>query len=138
MFHIADKESMSLTAAFLCFLISLSWPLLAQEAEASVGVAVPFTITGGVFRDSAAEKSAHYRAVLYPTLKLGPKWFVYSAIQVGSRPSSYPPYDPKGNFQVRALQAFLGRAWTGQRVSVTFKAGQLASVFGSFPLRYDD
>src|SRR5262249_15019896 len=28
--------------------------------------------------------------------------------------------------------------WTGQRLSATLKAGQLASAFGSFPLRYDD
>ena len=126
---------MNLTAVLL--LISLSSPLRAQEA--SVGVAVPITITGGVFHDSDGDTSASYRAVFYPTVKLGPKWFVYSAIQVGSPPYSYPAsYDQKGNFQVRALQAFLGRTWTAQKVSVTLKAGQLASAFGSFPLRYDD
>src|SRR6202521_4247569 len=126
---------MNLTAVLL--LISLSSPLRAQEA--SVGVAVPITITGGVFHDSDGDTSASYRAVFYPTVKLGPKWFVYSAIQVGSPPYSYPAsYDQKGNFQLRALQAFLGRTWTAQKVSVTVKAGQLASAFGSFPLRYDD
>jgi hypothetical protein len=100
---------------------------------------VPFTITGGVFHDSDGDTSASYRAVFYPTLKLGPNWFVYSAIQVGSQAYSYPAaYDPKGNFQVRALQAFVGRNWTTHNVAITFKAGQLASAFGSFPLRYDD
>jgi hypothetical protein len=124
-------------ATFLFLLISLSWPLRAQEATA--GIAVPFTLTGGVFHDSDGDTSASYRAVFYPTLKLGPKWFVYSAIQVGSQPYAYPAaYEQKGNFQVRALQAFLGRTWTAQKFSVTFKAGQLASAFGSFPLRYDD
>jgi hypothetical protein len=128
---------MSLAVALLFLLISISSPLQAQEA--SVGVAVPFTITGGVFHDSDGDTSASYRAVFYPTLKLGPEWLIYSAIQVGSQPYSYPAsYYQRGNFQVRALQAFVGRAWTGQKVSVTFKAGQLASVFGSFPLRYDD
>jgi hypothetical protein len=124
-------------ATFPFLLISLSWPLQAQEATA--GIAVPFTVTGGVFHDSDGDTSASYRAVFYPTLKLGPKWFVYSAIQVGSQPYAYPAaYEQKGNVQVRALQAFLGRTWTAQNFSVTFKAGQLASAFGSFPLRYDD
>jgi hypothetical protein len=128
---------MSLSAIVLFFLISLSGALRAQEA--SVGIAMPLTITGGVFHDSDGDTSASYRAVFYPTLKLGPKWFVYSAIQVGSQPYVYPAsYYQKGNFRVRALQGFVGRAWEGQKVSVTFKAGQLASAFGSFPLHYDD
>src|SRR5580704_5628230 len=115
-------------ATFLFALISLSCPLHAQEATA--GIAVPFTITGGVFHDSDGDTSASYRAVFYPTLKLGPNWVVYSAIQVGSQSYSYPAaYDPKGNFQVRALQAFVGRNWTARNVSITFKAGQLASAF---------
>jgi hypothetical protein len=127
---------MRLTVTFFLLIPILS-PLRAQEA--SVGVAVPFTMTGSVFHDSDGDTSASYRAVFYPTLKLGPKWFIYSAIQVGSQPYSYPePYGSKGNFQVRVLQAFLGRTWTAPKVSVTFKAGQLTSVFGSFPLRYDD
>ena len=127
---------MKLTATLL-LTISILPALRAQEASA--GIAVPFTITGGVFRDSDGDTSGAYRAVFYPTLKLGPKWFVYSAIQVGSPAYAYPePYGPKGNFQVRALQAFVGRAWTAPKVSVTVKAGQLASAFGSFPLRYDD
>jgi hypothetical protein len=96
-------------------LISLFSPLKAQEA--SVGVAVPITITGGVFHDSDGDTSASYRAVFYPTVKLGPKWFVYSAIQVGSPPYSYPAsYDQKGDFQVRALHAFLGRTCTAECV----------------------
>ena len=73
---------MSLTAIFLFLLILLSSRLQAQEA--SVGVAVPFTITGDVFHDSDGDTSASYRAVFYPAVKLGPNWFVYSAIQVGS------------------------------------------------------
>src|ERR1700730_8214922 len=78
------RSVMSLAAALLFLLISISWPLQAQEA--SVGVAVPFTITGGVFHDSDGDTSASYRAVFYPTLKLNPNWFVYSAIQIRSQP----------------------------------------------------
>ena len=74
---------MRLTAAFLFLWMSLSWPMQAQEA--TVGISVPFTITGGLFRDSDGDNSAGYRAVFY-----------------------------------------------------TFKAGQLTSAFGSFPIRYDD
>ncbi len=125
---------MRLTATFL-FL----WMSQMQAQEASAGIAAPFTITGGVFRDSDGDYSASYRAVFYPTVKLGPKWFIYAAIQVGSPPYTYPAsYYEKGNFQVHALQAFLGRTWTGEKTSVTFKAGQLTSAFGSFPMRYDD
>jgi hypothetical protein len=127
---------MRLAVTFLLMTSTLS---LLQAQEATVGIAVPFTITGGVFHDSGGDTSATYRAVFYPTLKLGPKWFIYSAIQVDSQPYSYrEPYDQQENFQVRALQAFLGRSWTARKVSVTIKAGQLTSAFGSFPLRYDD
>lgn len=107
--------------ALLFLVLSLSAPLHAQEASA--GIAVPITITGGVFHDSVSDTTASYRAVFYPTLKLGPNWFIYSAIQVGSQQYSFPaPYDPKGNLQARALQAFLGRAWTAQKISVTLGA----------------
>lgn len=135
--NFADKDKVNLTAALLTLSISIFWPLLAQEAGA--GLALPFTLTGGILHQNAIDIAGNYRAVFYPELKFGPNWFVYSAIQVGSRPSSYSAsFDGNANFQIRALQAFLGRAWTGQKVSITFKAGELASVFGSFPLRYDD
>ena len=128
---------MSLAAALIFFLVSLSWPLQGQEA--SVGVAMPITITGGIVHDSDGDTSTGYRFIFYPTLKLGPNWFVYSAIQLGSQPYSYPAATGQTkNLQVRALQAFMGRTWTARKVSVTFKAGQLTSAFGSFPLRYDD
>src|SRR5262249_17937684 len=126
-----QRSKVCLTAVLL--LASVRAPLIAEEA--SVGVVVPVTITGGILR-RADDVSANFRALISPALKMGAHWSVYSVFQVSSKPSSqYGTYDFK---PVRVLQGFLGRAWTGQRLSATLKAGQLASAFGSFPLRYDD
>src|SRR6266542_3328513 len=64
----------------------------AAAQEASVGVAMPVTITGGalythrgtVEEPEASPVSGAFHAALYPSLKLGPHWFVYSAIHVRS------------------------------------------------------
>jgi len=126
------KKSIVFLQAML-LLASISLPLTAEEA--SVGVVVPVTITGGIL-GRVDDVSANFRALISPALKLGANWSVYSVLQVSSRPSTqYGSYDYK---PVRVLQGFLGRAWTGQRLSATVKVGQLASAFGSFPLRYDD
>ena len=108
---------------------------------------MPFTVSGGVLvseRGRAADPDAQrvipgFRAVFYPSLKIDSRWFVYSDIQVQSKPFFY--YDafyPKNEVSTRVQQLFLGYNWTGEESSIEFKAGKLPSAFGSFPLRYDD
>ncbi len=115
--------------------------------EASVGVMVPFTLTGGILRtDGLGNRDANggdfspaFRGLFYPSWKLGPTWFTYTAIQVSHSPSSYyGSSDATSSVQLRVLQGFLGGTWTMHGITAAVKAGQLASAFGSFPLRYDD
>jgi hypothetical protein len=133
------KTAMTLLAALFV------WPLHAQDAPR--GIAVPFTVSGGVLvseRGRAADPDAQrvipgFRAVFYPSLKIDSRWFVYSDIQVQSKPFFY--YDafyPKNEVSTRVQQLFLGYDWMGEESSIEFKAGKLPSAFGSFPLRYDD
>ena len=123
----------------------LGRPLGAQDAR--VGVAVPLTVAGQALRTGRAEAidadavpwSAAFRATAYPSLKLGDRWYVYSAVQLNSEPYFfYESYYPDREVEARVLQAFLGYAWTGERKALGAKIGKLSSAFGSFPLRYDE
>ena len=127
----------------LCFLLLSLAPLLAQE----VGFTLPLTISAGLLQthrlqssnQHARPVSGAFRTMFYPSLKLGPHWFAYSAIQVSSSPYFYFESNSATNrVKARVIQGFLGYTKSGERNSITFKAGQLASAFGSFPLRYDD
>jgi hypothetical protein len=124
----------------------LASPLCAAQ-DASRGVLMPFTISGGVVvsdRARAADPDAAravpgFRAVFYPSLKIDSHWFAYSAIQVQSRPFLY--YDafyPQKDVDVRVHQLLLGYSWNGEDSAVSVRIGELPSAFGSFPLRYDD
>src|SRR5215467_9971569 len=94
--------------------------LAAQEAE--VGVTVPVTITGGVLDTrrteaddpSAGSLSAGFRVLASPEIKLGPNWYVYSAVQVRSAPFFYQDaYHADRYMETKMLQLFLGyvRSW---------------------------
>ena len=124
---------------------STGLPLRAQNAPR--GIAMPFTVTGGILvterpqleDPSASTVRAGFRAVLYPTLKLGPRWFVYSAVQAHSEPFFYyEAYDPELEAKAEVIQAFLGYSWTAEKKAFNIKLGKLPSAFGAFPLRYDD
>jgi hypothetical protein len=104
-------------------------------------------VAGQVLRTVRAEAidadagpwSAAFRATAYPSLKLGDRWYVYSAVQLNSEPYFfYESYYPDREVEARVLQAFLGYAWTGERKALGAKIGKLSSAFGSFPLRYDE
>ncbi|MBI4461141.1 MAG: hypothetical protein HY648_13930, partial [Acidobacteria bacterium] len=132
-------------AATAALLVSASVPLSAQNAD--WGVAVPFTVTGGIqvterpqLEDPSASKvRGGFRAVAYPTLKLGPRWFFYSALQARLEPFLYyQAYEPEVEPYADVLQTFLGYGWTGENKAFTVKFGKLPSAFGAFPLRYDD
>ena len=130
---------------FLFLSSSYCLQLMAQEAD--IGIAMPLTITGEALRTQrlrtedphAGTVAAAFRGVFSPTLKLGTNWFAYSAIQVSSTPFFYyDSYEPERKVETKVLQAFVGYSRTGEKRSISLKAGKLTSAFGSFPLRYDD
>jgi len=130
-------------AALVALLVS---PLCTAQ-DASRGVLMPFTASGGVLlteRLRAVDPDARniapgFRAVLYPSLKLDSHWFAYSAIQIQSKPFFYyDAYYPEKELSARVHQLFLGYNWNGEDSAVGVKIGELPSAFGSFPLRYDD
>jgi hypothetical protein len=128
-------------------LISITSCLRLAAQDAQVGVSLPMEITADVLDTgrtqisdpNAASLTAGFRVLLMPQIKLGPHWYVYSALQVHSRPFFYQDaYDTERGIESDLLQMFMGytRSWEG--VSVNFKVGKLPSAFGTFPLRYDD
>ena len=134
-----------LLAGLLLLLASANGDLKAQDAQ--YGVAMPFTISGGLLdtqRAQYADPTAPrffpgFRLLAMPQVKLGSHWYGYAAVQVRSTPYFYQDaYAATRQVKVDLLQGFVGysRSWT--RTSVAFKVGKLASAFGSFPLHYDD
>jgi len=99
----------------LLLLVALRLPVCAQEAGA--GFSMPVTLTAGALythrlqtSDPAASPiAAAFHAVLYPSVKLGPHWFVYSSIHVRSTPFSYyDAYESEHELKTQVVQAFLG------------------------------
>jgi hypothetical protein len=79
------------------------------------------------------------RATAYPSVKLGERWYFYSALQLSGGPFSY--YDsfyPENETEHHIVQAFLAYRWAGERNAVSVKVGQLSAAFGAFPMRYDE
>jgi hypothetical protein len=126
-------------------LLAGALPGTAQEGD--FGISVPVTASFSAMdthRLQLADRntpptSEGFRIVVSPTLRLGKHWFVYAALQERMGPYFYyDAYDPDHDFYADVLQAFLGYSVRTRKASVVFKAGQLSSAFGSFPLRYDD
>src|SRR5258708_40262963 len=99
----------------LLLLVALRLPVSAQEAGA--GFSMPVTLTGGALYThrlqtldpTASPLAAAFHAVLYPSLKLGPHWFVYSSIHLRSTPFSYyDAYESGHELKAQVVQAFLG------------------------------
>lgn len=120
-------------------------PLVAQQGD--LGFAVPLTITVGAMHThrlqsedpDAGPVAAAFRTMWYPALKLGPHWFAAASIQVNSSPFFYfTSYESEREIQTKVIQGYVGYTRSRGRNSLTVKAGQLISAFGSFPLRYDD
>lgn len=115
--------------------------------ESAFGISVPVTASGaGMYTErlqsyDPQEKpvTAGFRAVLYPTVKLGSHWFGYAAVELRESPYYYyDAYDPAHEFYTQVIQAFLGYSVRSGKNALVIKAGRLATAFGSFPLRYDD
>ena len=134
--------------AFLIVCALCACPGMRGQEETVSGISLPITISGAAraVRTSPVENSgesstgAGLRAVLSPTLRLGPHWFVYSAFDVHS--SKYFTYSTGSNenqlVQFQLMQAFVGYSTTVSRASLLIKAGRLSSAFGLFPIEYDD
>jgi len=118
---------------------------LAQEAD--YGVALPATLSAGGMYSHAWEQATPtagplepgFQLMVYPSLKLGEHWYVYSALDVNLSP--YYPFQAESatnRLEFYVIQAFAAYHRAKGSRSLTVKAGQLSSAFGSFPLRYDD
>lgn len=129
----------------LLLTISTWWICLSAAAqETSSGLSVPITISGELRQTKetgeTASVSPGFRAILSPSLRLGPHWFLYAALDAHS--SSYFPYETGVEddriLDVKLMQAFVGYMRSSSRGSLLIKAGQISSAFGRFPIDYDD
>jgi hypothetical protein len=128
----------------------LATPAFSQDASpanSNFGFSLPVTIGAGAmytgrvqFEDPGSTPvTGGFQVTLYPTLTLGRHWFLYAAEQFRLSPYYYyDAYDPDHEWYVSTLQAYVGYQIRGEKTSVVFKAGQLSSAFGAFPLHYDD
>jgi len=121
--------------------------LSAQSQDANFGFSLPVTLSGSAmytgrlqFADpGGAPVTAGANFMLYPTVTLGEHWFAYAAEQFRLSPYLYyDAYDPDHEWYVQTIQAFMGYQIRKEKTTVVFKAGQLSSAFGAFPLHYDD
>jgi hypothetical protein len=124
----------------------LAGACIAQEAAES-GLSMPVTASFGLmdtqrftdFNPSASPVAANFRLMFYPTLRLGKHWFAYAAIQVRRLPYFYyDAYLTGRGVKTGLIQGYVGYTFHPGAATVVFKAGQMTSAFGSFPLRYDD
>ncbi len=118
---------------------------VAQEADS--GVSMPVTASFGAMdthrfdfsNPTASPAAANFRLMFYPTLRLGKHWFAYAAIQVRRLPYFYyDAYLADRGVETDLVQGYVGYTTHSGPATIVFKAGQMVTAFGSFPLRYDD
>jgi hypothetical protein len=122
-----------------------------QSQDSDFGFSLPVTLSGGAMYThrlqseewgnwpSDSPVTPGFQAMLYPTLRLGSHWFAYSALDFRLAPYLYyDAYQDEREWYIQAVQAFVGYQIHREKTSVVFKAGQLSSAFGAFPLHYDD
>lgn len=119
--------------------------LIAQEANS--GVDLRATLSGmfaasNVLTEaprSGAPATAGFRSVIYPTWKIDGNWTVTGAWQFSTRPYFYEDFSTAGyGANGSLLQASLNYSRISEKGSILIRAGQLETVFGAFPLFYDD
>ena len=127
--------------AFCC----LALPVLAQEA--GYGFTLPATLSAGGMYSHAWQQDTPtagplepgFQLMMYPSFKLGEHWYVSGVVDATLAPYSPFQSDSATNrVEFYVIQAFLAYHRASGSKSLTIKAGQLSSAFGSFPLRYDD
>ena len=127
--------------------VSALFAVAGVAQEAGSGFAMPVTASFGVMDThrfdlsdaTASPVAANFRLMLYPTLRLGKHWFAYAAVQVRRLPYFYyDAYLTERGVHTDLIQGYVGYTLHSGEAAVVFKAGQMTSAFGSFPLRYDD
>ncbi len=128
----------------LILVLSAAHTLIAQDADAGFDIRATLSGSGGYSSALAGAPrggsggNAAFRGVVYPTLKLGPHWSVAAAYQAISRPYYYESFGTLGyGIKGDLLNAALTYSRVAESGSLMFRAGQLSTAFGSFPLRYD-
>ncbi len=122
---------------------ALAFPALirAQEAaqEAKAGFDLRATLSSTFGYSSQDSTNAGYRAIFYPTWKLGDHWTATAVYQVNSA-NSYPDSTPPSQYRMKGylLQGSLNYSLVKRDKSLMVRVGQLSTAFGSFLLRYDD
>jgi hypothetical protein len=118
-----------------------------QQNEAGTGFGLQGTFSALAAASTAYEEAPRsgslvdggFRAMLYPTWKLNRHWTFAGAYQAVSRPYYYAEFETQGHgVRGNVAQAYLSYSQVWQEASLTIRAGELSSAFGSFPLRYDD
>jgi len=119
--------------------------LAAQEADA--GLDLRATLSGQAVASNISTQDPRsgpvgtvgFRSVFYPTWKISDHWAVTGAWQLYSRPYFYGDLSTVGyGANGDLIQATLNYSRVSDKGSILFRAGQLTTAFGSFPLRYDD
>lgn len=125
---------------FLC-----ATALQGQEAGSGFEVHGTLTVASAYSHElteyprDGAPISSGFRALLYPTWKIGKNWSISSAVALRSRPYFYEEFSTQGyGIKPDVLQLHLtySRFWRSR--SLVVRVGQLSSAFGSFLLRYDE
>jgi len=133
------------TAVSIALVAALA-PLAAAQDSGS-GISVPVTLSGGAMYTQRLELTgavqspytAGAQLMLYPTVQFDLHWFAYAAVDFRLAPYLYyDAYNPQHEVLGNVIQAYAGYSIRTANTSLVIKAGQLASAFGSFPLRYDD
>ncbi len=129
----------------LLIICALALPGIAQEAD--YGFTLPATLSAGGMYSHAWQSATPtagplepgFQLMLYPSFKLGEHWYVYGAVDANLSPYNlFQDNSATNRVEVYVIQAFLAYHRASGTRSLTIKAGQLSSAFGSFLLRYDD
>lgn len=129
----------------LCFLVGGAATAGAQEANS--GFDLHATLTAMAVGSDALTRGPRYgspvdvgfNSILYPTWKLNPHWTVSAVFDTYSRPYIAETFSTQGHgINGKLLRADVSWSHTWDDGFVVVRAGQLTTVFGSFPLRYDE
>lgn len=134
----------SLTAGLLaCALCAQT----GRSQEARSGFDLRATVTGQTMASNALSEeprsgsvaTAGFRAIAYPTWKIGGNWFITGSMQLASRPFFYEDFSTTGyGLKGNLLQGTLNYARVSNKGSLLVRAGEMPTAFGTFLLRYDD
>jgi hypothetical protein len=134
------RSGLTLGALLLAAAVSL-------QGEGELTFSAPMTLTAGATYShrnaddglGLSPLGAGFRALVYPSLKLGGGWYLAGSIQTRSRRMVYEQLDgPNDGVQVDVIQAVVGYERYWGKNFFGLRTGELPTAFGSFPLRYDD